>query len=125
MGQPKKEIQSTSAKRMRKFRANATKREQENKKQREKGMQKRKELSEEEKCLIGEQNWIHKWKSRENKKNEFLRQKLQGLWLKENNRKRKEWDQGETSENSTPKVRKHRLKLKKLISISITLLETN
>ena len=42
MGRPKKEIQSTSAERMRKFRANAAKREQENKKQREKRMQKRK-----------------------------------------------------------------------------------
>ena len=56
MGRPKKEIQSTSAERMRKFRAaNAAKREQENKKQRETRMQKKKqELSEEEKCLIRE-----------------------------------------------------------------------
>ena len=112
MGRPKKEIQSTSAERMRKFRANAAKREQENKKQREKRMQKRKELSEEEKCLIREQNRIRKQKSRENKKNELSRQKLQGLRLKEKNRKRKERDQDETSENPTPRVRKHRLKLK-------------
>ena len=38
MGQPKKEIQSTSPERIRKFKANAAKREQENKKQREKSM---------------------------------------------------------------------------------------
>ena len=114
MGRPKKEIQSTSAERMRKFRAaNAAKREQENKKHRETRMQKKKqELSEEEKCLIREQNRIRKQKSRENKKNELSRQKLQGLRLKEKNRKRKERDHDETSENSTPRVRKHRLKLK-------------
>ena len=52
IGQLKKEIQLTSAERMRKFRASAAKRELENKKQREKRMQKRKELSKEEKCLI-------------------------------------------------------------------------
>ena len=111
MGRPKKEIQSASTERMRKFRANAAKRKQENKKQRQKRTQKRKELSEEEKCLISEQNRIRKQKSRENKKNELSRQKLQGLRLKEKNRKRKERDQDET-ENSTPRVRKHRLKLK-------------
>ena len=53
MGDQKKEIQSTFAEKMRKFRANTAKREQENKK-----YQKRKELSEEEKCLIREQNRI-------------------------------------------------------------------
>ena len=80
----------TSAETMRKVRANAAKREQENKEQREKKMQKRKELSEEEKCLIREQNRIHKQKSRENKKSELSHQKLRGLQLKEKNRKRKE-----------------------------------
>ena len=87
--------------------------QKENKKVKSKGRKgcKKRKLSEEEKCLIREQNRIRKQKSKENKKNELSRQKLQGLRLKEKNRKRKERDQDET-ENSTPRVRKHRLKLK-------------